>query len=546
MARFDASTYAISARGFNHSTGTANKLQVSIDGRAVYSPLYSGVFWDEQDVPLADVDRIEVISGPGGTLWGTNAVNGVINIITRHSRDTQGALVDVTGGSLDDNVTLRYGGKVGEKTTYRIYAMGTERGALLTRSGSDANDAWQKLQGGFRADWASGEDDATLQGDIYRGVSDELAGSVQSGVIDGGNILGRWNRAFSDNSAFQVQLYYDSATRKTTSGVTSTVDTYDLDTQYSFSAGMWNAIVFGGGYRVTDDNFVRGPGTAFLDPAQRTLQKLNGFLQDEIALADALTLTLGVKIENNAYTGTEYMPDARIAWRLSDTDLLWAAVSRAVRTPARFDRDLINPGLLAGGPNFESEDLLAYEAGYRGQPSRATSFSLSLFYNVYDHLRTVEASTPVVFPLVVRNGMKGETYGVELWGNYALTPCWRLSAGVSTLHKDLRLVAGSRDIFGVLFAGNDPAYQASLRSQMDVADNVALDVELRAVDGLKSPRIPGYAEADTRLGWRVTESVELSLTGSNLLHNRHAEFQNAAVPLQEIPRSITASARWRF
>jgi iron complex outermembrane receptor protein len=386
----------------------------------------------------------------------------------------------------------------------------------------------------------------TFQGDIYNATTQDQPGMLQNGAVSGGNVVGRWNRQFDVGSMLQTQLYYSRSERNTTSGIRSTVNNYDLDLQYSFAAGPGQNFVVGAGERMTQDVFTAGPGTAFLDPAKRTLNLANVFLQDQIDLAPDLKLVLGLKAEHNDYTGMEYMPDARLSWRLLGTDLLWGAVSRAARTPSRFDHDLFAMNTLAGGPNFISENLTAYEIGYRAQPSNAMSLSISAFYNVYDHLRTVEASTPAIFPLVVLNNMKGATYGIELWANYGVARWWRLSAGLSTLHKDLRLEQGSRDIFGVQFAGNDPSYQASLRSSMDVADNIELDIYLRAVDDLPSPRVPGYAEADVRLGWRVTNSLELALEGSNLLHARHTEFIDPSLPVEEIPRSITASARWRF
>jgi iron complex outermembrane receptor protein len=546
VARLSSSTYAISARGFNHNTATANKLQVMIDGRVVYTPLYSGVFWDQQDVPVADIDRIEIISGPGGAVWGSNAVDGVINIVTRSSRETQGGLVDLQGGTLDQLATVRYGGKIGDEATFRVYAMGAKRNSLERPSGADAGDSWDKIQGGFRSDWSRARDALTLQGDIYNATTEDQPGALQNGGVSGGNVIGRWNRQFDAGSMLQTQLYYSRSQRSVTSGIRSTVNIYDLDLQYSFNAGAGQNIVVGAGERITQDIFVPGPRTSFLDPAKRTLNLANVFLQDQIDLAQDVTLTLGFKAEHNDYTGMEYMPDARISWRIFNTDLLWGAISRAARTPSRFDSDLFVTGSFGGGRDFVSENLTAYELGYRAQPSKVMSFSISAFYNVYDHLRTVEASTPVIFPLVVLNNMKGETYGLELWGNYAFASWWRLSAGLSTLHKDLRLEQGSRDIFGVQFAGNDPSYQASLRSSMDVADNVELDVYLRAVDDLPSPRVPGYIEADVRLGWRISNSVELAVVGSNLLHARHTEFVNPSLPVEEVPRSVTASARWRF
>ncbi|HEX3485647.1 MAG TPA: TonB-dependent receptor [Micropepsaceae bacterium] len=546
VARQSASSYGIAARGFNHYTSTANKLQVMIDGRVVYTPLYSGVFWDEQDVPLADIDRIEVISGPGGAVWGSNAVDGVINIITRNSRDTQGGLVDLQGGSLDQLATLRYGGKLGEDANYRVYAMGAKRGTLERPNGSDAGDSWDKLQGGFRTDWSRNNDSLTLQGDLYNATTEDQPPAAKNATISGANLLGRWTRQFGADSALQTQLYFARSERNTTSGIEAAVDTYDFDVQYSFAAGSAQNFVVGAGDRVTADKFVPAPNTSFLDPPKRTLNLANIFLQDQIEIAQDLTLTLGIKAEHNDYTGMEYMPDMRLGWRVFGTDLVWGGISRAARTPSRFDTDLMVTGVIAGGPDFVSEHLTAFELGYRGQPTRTISFSASAFYNVYDHLRTVESFTPAVFPVVILNNMKGETYGVELWGNYAALPWWRLSAGLSTLRKDLRLDTGSRDIFGVRFAGNDPSYQASLRSSMDLANAVELDITLRAVDDLPSPRIPGYLEADMRLGWHVTKTLELAVVGTNLLHARHTEFVNPSLPVEEIPRSVTASARWQF
>jgi iron complex outermembrane recepter protein len=546
VAQLGSGGYAVSARGFNHNTGTANKLQVMIDGRVVYTPLYSGVFWDEQDVALADIDRIEVISGPGGALWGSNAVNGVINIVTKSSGETQGALADINGGTLNQTATFRYGGKIGDDTAFRISGMGAKRGALERPSGADAADAWDKLQGGFRADWSRGTDSATLQGDIFKDITQNQPGQLQNAVNTGSNILGRWTRAFAGGANLQAQLYYSTTQRRTTSGITATVNAYDLDAQSDFAINSNQTLVLGIGYRVTDDEFIQGPGTSHLNPASRTLRLASGFAEDRIALGNDLQLTLGLKGEANSYTGMEFMPDARIGWTVFDTDLVWASISRAVRTPARFDRDLVNPGLLSGGPDFVSEKLVAFELGYRGQPARDLSFSISAYYDIYDDLRTVEASLPSIFPLAVKNGMEGETYGIETWGNYAATSWWRLSAGLATLHKDLRLKSGSLDVFGLGFAGNDPAYQASLRSAVDLPGNMELDLDIRAVDDLPNPRVPGYVEADARIAWHATQALELWLAGANLLHGRHIEFLNPSILAEEVPRSVTAGLRWRF
>ncbi len=544
VAQNDAATYAISARGFNHNTSTSNKLQVLIDGRIVYSPLFSGTFWDEQNLVIADIDRVEVISGPGGTLWGANAVNGVINIVTKHSADTKGALAEAYYGTSQRGFETRYGGALGEEGSYRLYAMGFDRGPSKLANGNDATDEWDNLKGGFRADWSRAADALMLEGDIYKGTSEHVTAEVQTGSIAGGDIIGRWNHTFADESQLQAQLYYNNTRRNITSGVDATVNTYDADAQYNFTAGS-NAFVIGGGYRDNQDSFSAGPGTAFLSPAERHLTRSNIFVQDQIALTDALDVTLGLKFEHNSYTGWEYMPDARIAYKIFDNALLWATVSRAVRTPSRFDRDFVNPGLLSGGPNFDSENVIAYEGGYRGQPAENLSLSISGFYNVYDSLRTVEASGPFVFPLVVLNGMRGHTYGIEAWADAALTDWWRISAGVSTLHKDLKLAAGSLDIFGIGFAGNDPHWQAQLRSDMDLGP-AELELALRGVGELPSPVVASYAELNAKLAWRVADAIELSLTGFNLLHKQHVEFINPALGARAIPRSVEFGARWEF
>ena len=545
VARTSAGTYGISARGFNQQDATANKLLVMIDGRTVYSPLFSGTFWDVQNVVPEDIDRVEVISGPGGTLWGSNAVNGVINVVTKSSRDTQGTWIAGKGGSLDQRLSLQHGGSIDDNLSYRIYGNYTHTGASVTATGADGGDAIDMMQGGFRADWAQDQDSITLQGDAYNGFQQNPASFVLKNQTRGGNVLGRWTRNFSDNSELKVQLYFDNAYRQLISGIMADVDTYDMDAQYSFNFGS-NDFVAGGGYRAINDNFQKGPATAALIPASKSLALVNGFAQDKITLAKDVNLTLGLKLESNSYTGLEVMPDARLAWDVTDKDLLWASISRAVRTPSRFDRELFTPGVFAGGPNFDSEDLMAYEVGYRGQPFDNLSFSMSAFYNVYDNLRTVEATTPAVFPLQVMNNMRGNTYGVEAWGTFDATDWWRLSAGVNYISKDLSLKPGSRDIFGVAFPGNDPDYQLSLRSSMNLTSNVTFDWDMRYVPALPAPFIPAYVEANARLGLRLNKDIEFSIVGSNLFEDHHAEFLNPSIAARQIPRSVSAGINWEF
>lgn len=543
VARLNSASYGISARGFNHSTATSNKLLVLMDGRTVYSPLFSGVFWDSQHTMLADIDRVEVISGPAGTLWGSNAVNGVINITSKNSRETQGTLIDARAGSLEDNLSARHGGMLDSNTSYRVYATGIHNRALSRVDRQASHDGWSNLQGGFRLDWNDATDTATLQGDLYRGKGELVPGQIANNMIAGQNLMASWSRQMEDRSTFKLQAYYDNTRRALTSGIRARVDTYDIDAQYDFALGEAHAVVVGGGYRRIEDAFTGGPATSFLTPARKSQSLSNVFVQDTITLNPALSLTLGIKLEHNDYTGAEFMPDARLAWRATDTSVVWLSAARAVRTPSRFDTELFATNSFAGGPDFISEDLLAFELGYRGQPLTDVSFSISAYFNIYEDLRTVEATTPTVFPLMVKNGMEGNTYGVEAWGTYAATDWWRLKAGVNAIRKELHLKPGSRDFFGVRFAGNDPSFQFQAQSDMDLGQDVNFNVSLRSIDALASPRVPAYTEADAKITWRVVDSLQLSLAGMNLLHERHQEFINGSLPALAIPRSVYLSAR---
>ncbi|UUZ73919.1 TonB-dependent receptor plug domain-containing protein [Polaromonas sp. P1(28)-8] len=437
-SREDSSNYAITARGFN--SRSANKLEVLIDGRSVYTPLNSGVFWDVQDTLIEDIERIEVISGPGGTLWGSNAVNGVINIITRSSRDTQGTLLSGGGGTAERGAGARYGGKLGEDTTYRLYAKGFDRDGTQTNSGTDLQNSWNMQQAGFRIDSARATDTFTLQGDAYDGSIHQR--TLADKTISGANLLGRWNRALADDANIQVQAYYDRTQRNYpgSAGFGEVLDTYDIDVQHRFRWRKDHDIVWGGGYRRERDHVDNSLFLQFL-PRQKTLSRANVFVQDSIALSERLKFTLGLKLEHNNYTGLEWQPNARLAWKLNDRSLLWSAVSRAVRTPSRVDREffvpavpaLAFPGFIGG--DFTSEKLTAYEIGYRAQPTADTSFSVSTFYNVYDDLRSLEPSAGAGSPLVIANQMEGNTYGMEMWGNYRVNDWWRLSAGYNYLKK---------------------------------------------------------------------------------------------------------------
>jgi iron complex outermembrane receptor protein len=552
VARISATSYAISARGFN--LFGSDKLLVLIDGRSIYTPYFSGVFWDEQGVLPEDIERIEVISGPGATLWGANAVNGVINIITRRSSATQGGVVDAGGGNLERRSSAQYGGAVSDMLTYRFYGNAFQQSDDVTKTGANALDGWHKVQEGFRADWAPAGNVVTLQGDAYEGSERQAA--LENQDLAGRNLLARWTRAMDGGSSLQVQSYYDHTSRTVAGGGGGDALTiYDFDVQHSFSWAGRQQIVWGGGVRREQDEFgnvlTTIPAT-FFSPYARTLVRENFFGQDTVSLSRTLNLILGMKLEKDAYVSVAPLPNVRLSWKVTDTELLWAAVSRAVRAPSREDRDLdeaviIPPKpiyLLVGG-DFQSEKLTAYEVGYRAQPAPRLSFSISTFYNVYDDLRSVQETPVTVIPLTFANGMEGNTFGLESWGNFQAADWWRLSAGFNWLHENLRFKPGASTVAGIASAGDDPNHQFSLRSSMSFVHGLTLDADLRWIGSLPNPAVPAYVELNSRVGWSISRSLDVSLTGSNLLHAHHVEYVVAPATV-EIARSYVIGARWRF
>lgn len=542
VSRVNASSYAISARGFNNSIG--NKLLVLIDGRTVYTPLFSGVFWDTPDIFLPDVERIEVISGPGGTLWGTNAVNGVINVITRRAADTQGGLAVAGGGNTERGYGVRYGAALGGNGTFRLYGKAFDRDSTLRENQTQALDAWDKGQIGFRADWGSATDGFTLQGDGYQGDIDQ-AGDVDT-KLSGANLVARWTRALSTGGHFQVQTYFDNTEREISGSISERLNTYDIEFQHGLAAHAGHTVIWGGGYRNASDHVVNTPALAFL-PADKNLAWGNLFVQDEVALRTDVKLIAGIRIEHNPYTGLEFLPSARIAWKPAPEHLLWTAVSRAVRSPSRLDRELFSPSqppfLLAGGPDFESEVSDVLEAGYRGQPSARVSYSLTVFHHIYDHLRSIEPNPGG--GLVLANRMQGTGTGAEAWASLQATKYWRLSAGGFVLHQDLELEPGSGDPSGTRAAGNDPDYQWALRSSLDLPHRTALDIWVRHVAKLPNPVVPAYTAVDARLGWQPHDDVELSVTVQNLFDPQHPEFGTPGTR-SELERSVYAQVLWHF
>jgi len=542
VARQDASQYAITARGFNSTT--ANKLLVLIDGRSSYTPLFSGVFWDVQDTFIEDIERIEVVSGPGGTLWGANAVNGVINVITRNARDTAGALVSLAAGDDRRNAGARWGGKLGENTSFRLYAKSIERDHTSRASGASARDDFKNSQVGFRLDGGPLDNAFTVQGDSYDGTIDQTAPGRKQ--VSGTNLLARWNRALEGGSAVQVQAYFDHSRRDYPGTYAETLNTFDLEAQHGFTRGN-HQILWGGGYRGSRDSVSNSPLLAFL-PAKKRLSLANVFAQDTVALGERLRLTMGAKLEHNNYTGMEFQPNARLAWQLTEQSLLWSSLSRAVRTPSRLDRELFSPAVppftgLGGGPDFQSEKLTAFEIGYRAQPTPRLSYSVTAFRHKYDDLRSIER-TPLP---VIANMMEGSTHGLELWGVWQAAEWWRLSAGLNTLHKDLRFKPGSTDT-RLQAAGNDPEHQVMLRSSMNLGPRGELDINVRSVGALPDPATPSYVALDLRLGWDLSKDVELSVTGFNLLDRSRPEFGPivGASPRGEVPRSFLVKLLWKI
>jgi len=582
VARIDANKWAITSRGFNGRF--ANSLLVLFDGRIVYTPLFSGVFWDRQDTMLEDIDRIEVIRGPGAALWGANAVNGVINIITRPSGDTLGTLVTAAGGTKERATgAARYGRQLGEDSSVRLYGKYTDRGADDDVSGRDANNGWTALRGGFRFDSdPSPQNSLTLQGDLFKERLHEtyvnqvpdLGSFNYTSPVFGTNLLSRWKHTFSESSDLDLQIYYDR-TDMTLAVVDEKRDTFDMDFQSRFALTEAQEIVWGGGYRFTRDKIETPTSSLAIVPARQGTHLFSSFLQDNLTLLpERLHLILGSKFERNSYTGFEVQPNVRLIWTPSRQHTAWGAVSRAVRTPSRGEESFSlyqqgpAPGVLVhliGNDRMQAEELIAHELGYRIEPSRVLSADLAVFYNRYRKLSIPQAGEPVfetspegphlALPLTLGNFGRTQTCGLELATDYKARSWWRLRGA----YTYLRILATQTDP-GALFSGDvkreNPRHQLSLRSSMDLAKNVELDLWLRYVSSLEftdpvtSQPIPiaGYLTLDTRVAWKPCKELELSLVGQNLLQREHREFvpQQITTQATEVGRGFYGKVDWHF
>jgi iron complex outermembrane receptor protein len=545
VARTSARGYAISARGFNNAIG--NKLLVLIDGRTVYTPLFSGVFWDQQEVMLEDVERIEVISGPGATLWGANAVNGVINVITRPASATQGGMLTAGIGNRGSAAGFRYGGTLGDRGHFRVYGQNAETQNTENAAGVSIPDGWRTGQIGFRSDWSDAGAKLTVQGDAYRGRGDERTPGGRI-TIAGMNLLARWTRRLAAGSELRLQSYYDRTEREDVTGFQGDVDTFDVELQHAIPLGP-HRLLWGAGYRRASDDVqsTLPPLSIRFLPASRTLTWKNVFVQSEVNLTRTLDFTAGIKLESNDYTGWEYLPSARLAWKPANDKLLWAAASRAVRAPARLDRDFflvftpLNFNFIQGGPYFEAEIAKVYELGYRASPSSTFSYSVTAFRQNYEKLRS--GMPP---PAFIENKIEGFENGIEAWGSVQVTPTWRLSGGFSTLRQHLGAVPGSTDPTGPIALGNDPDHQWLLRSSFNLSASHELDVMVRRVASLPAeapqPPVPAYTAVDLHWGWRIGPRTELALTLQNLFDRQHAEFTTDSV----YGRSAFLKLLWRL
>lgn len=540
VARSDNNTWAIGVRGFNLTT--SNKLLVLRDGRSLYSPLFSGVFWDVQDTMIEDLDRIEVIRGPGATLWGANAVNGVINIISRDAKDTQGTLLTGGGGNREDGfVAARYGGQAGEKTWYRVYARGWDRDDIIAADGSRINAPNRFGQGGFRMDSELRPGvDWSLMGELYDGRFDRPTGDPID--VSGGHLLGNWTHTYNSDHHVRFQTYYDRVERDIPGTFGETRDTVDAEFDQRFFIGHRHDFLWGATARLSRDRIDNSAALAFL-PDSETVELYSVFVQDRISLApDRLDLTVGSKFEHNSYSGFEFQPSIRLAWLPEERQTVWAAVSRAVRTPSRIDTDFFvfdgaGNTMIRGDRDFQSERLIAYELGYRFQPVKPVTLDFALFYHDYDHLRSLEGQDPTV----LENLLEGESYGGEFSSTVRVSEWWRLKAGYAHIQKQLRAKSESDDDPDQRGAeGNDPRHILFLQSTLNLTEEWALDGVVRHVSELPNPSVPSYTELDLRLAYLFREELEFSLIGRNLLDPHHREFGST----HAVPRTVFFRVRW--
>lgn len=582
VARIDSDSWAVGIRGFGGAF--SRSVLVLIDGRSVYTPLFEGVYWDVQNVMLEDVDRIEVIRGPGGTIWGANAVNGVINIITKKAQDTHGTLATVGGGNVDQGTgAVRYGGSFHKDIDYRMYGMGFVRGAEFHTNG-EPFDEWRLGQAGFRADWTpQGRDTVTFQGDIYSGENGSETNIAfffppsQANVnattfVSGGNLLAHWRHQLKNGSDFQLQTYFDRTNRQGAQ-FGETRDTFDIDFIHHLTLAKHQDFIWGLGARLSPSNFIQTQATVNFSPHQETDSLYSGFVQDEIpVVGDKLSLTAGTKVEHNNFSGFDFQPSVRLLWTPSDRQTFWAAVTRAVRTPSRLDDDLALTGFVSAGPPIPvfvevtgnpkstADRLIGYEAGYRSVISPRFYLDIAAFFNNYTNLTTLgpasisfaQSPPPSYLYLVVidpfGNGVEGNTDGVELNPDWKVTNWWQLKGSYSYLQMHLRNKPGTTDTTTVgIDEGSSPDHEVVIQSLFSLPKQFELDPTYRYVSALPAEAVKRYSTMDLRLGWNFAEQFELSVTGENLFRPYQVENSVGVVgaPNVGIKRAVYAKVTWK-
>ncbi|MDP9053529.1 MAG: TonB-dependent receptor [Acidobacteriota bacterium] len=576
VAQIDSVKWSVGIRGFQSRLSRA--VLVLIDGRSVYSPVFHGVYWEVQDTLLEDVDRIEVIRGPGGTIWGANAVNGVINIITKNAHDTRGSLVSIGGGSVEQGTAnLRQGGGNGRGFDYRVYAKGIDE-APQFHSDRKQFDDWRRAQGGFRTDWdIDKRDTLTVQGDLYKGLAGESvkvasvtppgSGTVnQNAVFSGGNVLARWQRTFAGGSDIQIQTYYDRVNRLQSSQAEYR-NTFDLDFVHHLTLKGRQELIYGAGVRESKARLPAIVPTYVFVPSERTDQLYTAYAQDTVPLVtDKLAFTFGAKFLHSSFTGFDIEPSARLIWTPTSRITFWGAVTRAVRTPSDIEDSLENTSQILNTPltfarttgdgRFTSETLIGYEAGYRSLISKSVSLDVAAFYNRYNHLLSLEPGTPYseaengttvsILPYINGNGVRGTTKGFEITPDWKPRDWWRLQASYSWLLMDMTTAAGSLDDITVrLLERSSPRHQGRVQSYFDLSRSLELSATWRYVGALPSYRVSGYQTGDLRLGWRPIPHIEFAVTGQNLLQPHHAESGGNPGALVGIKRNVFASLTLR-
>jgi iron complex outermembrane receptor protein len=593
VARMNANTWAVTARGFNNQY--ADRLLVLVDGRSVYTPTFGGVYWDLQDMVLEDLDRIEVIRGPGGSLWGANAFNGVINIITKSAKETQGGLISTTlGTEFLPSVSARYGGELTTNLYYRVYGKYFNRDGFEDKEGRDMDDNWHLGRGGARLDWEASERNTfTLSGDYYRG---EFGEQVQKtglpftnaffGVdapTSGGNVLGRWTHTFSEESELKLQAYYDAIRRTDPfgggdlvvdrnffrgNGLIEKRDTWDLDLQHRFPFGTRQSVMWGLGFRYSQDSLMSNGDAISFNPEKFRDRLFSAFVQDEIRIfPDKVSLTLGSKFEHNDFTGFEAEPSGRLLWTLTERQTVWGAIGRAVRTPTRVEsHSRINLAVfplpdttpaevsLFGNPDLDSETVLAYEAGYRFEPTRRLSFDVAGFYNDYHLIASrqgpsrfeVNPTPHLLFsPYQYQNGFTADSYGAELLAQWHVMDWWHLRGSYSWLHINGASATGGQA---------SPQHQFNITSSLELGHGVEFDAagyytdEYTTTVGISAPAtIRPYLRLDLGMNWRVNNHFEVGVWGQNLVESQHKEFGSFLTSrIAEVPRTFTAKLTFRF